>query len=222
LRLNNIIMSKREIATLAVRLLAIHFFLIALSKFEEFLRVATQVMAAMREAGATFGALTIGNNGLNTATAPATPTVTWSLNTQLGTINQTTVWIFAANHLVIVTLWFLFVFFVWAYAPRLASVMVTEFAGDPPVNTGDVDLRRLAFSLMGAYILVQSFPTFVGQMVTGFLNTFSWTSYRPSFFYTPFSWDTVIRIALGFWMLLGTHDILSRWGRFQRWATQKK
>lgn len=205
-------MSKREIAVLAVRLIAIQLFLTSLSKFEDLIRVGVEVFNRMQEQRLAATTGTTASFGTN-----------WMTHTPMGSMNPDNVWIIIGINLLSISLWFLLVACLWLSAPRLADSLVQEQAGEPRLDVAGLDVQRLAFSLLGVYILMGIVPHFFSSLLAWLWEQIRWTLMSgPQFRHTQFHWDDSIRLFFALWLTLGTRGMVGLIHRARQWAKSKK
>jgi hypothetical protein len=195
-------MSKREIAVLVVRIIAIQVFLDSLARFERFTVQSVHVFDMART---------------------ASPTAVWSV----GGIDRGNMWLMLGTNLVIVSFWFLFTICLWLGAPRLSESLVQEYAGDPPLDMHGLDVPRLVFSLLGAYLLVQTIPAWLSSTLSWIYHQVRWTSNPAigSAIALPvrsFNWYESIRLLLALWLTFGTRGIVGIIYKAREWANHTR
>jgi hypothetical protein len=212
-------MSKREIAVLAVRLISIQLFLTSLSKFEEFLAMGIRVIDVMQKAGATTPLMFPATRGTAAGTL-AMPRVTWSTNSTLGPVDQSNLWLMISANLLVVSLWFLIAGYLWFGAPRLSRSLVQEYAGDPPLDLHGLDVTRLAFSLLGVYMLTGIVPHLLGNILAWVWDQVRWTVYSGTMIFAnaSFNWFDFIRLFVALWLTFGTRGLVGMIYKTRQWA----
>jgi hypothetical protein len=213
-------MSKREIAVLAVRIISIQLFLTSLSKFEEFLAMGIRVIDVIQKVGATTPLVPSAIGGTAAGGGRAMPSVTWSTYSTLGSIDQGNLWLMISANLLIVSLWFLIAGYLWFGAPHLSRSLVQEYAGDPPLNMHGLDVTRLAFSLLGVYMLTSIVPHLLGNIFTWVWHQVRWTvsSGTMIFANASFSWFDFIRLFVALWLTFGTRGLVGMIYKTRQWA----
>lgn len=205
-------MSKREIAVLAVRLISIQLFLACLSKFEDLIRAGVDVFNHMQRAQRMTAG--IGN------TPPFN--TNWITHTPMGAMNQDNLWILVGLNLLSISLWFLLVGYLWFSAPRLSHSLVQEYVDEPALDMRGLDVQRLAFSLLGIYVLVGILPGFASSVLAWIWDQIRWTLMTgPQFPQYHFQWYDSIRLFFALWLTLGTRGIVGLIHRTREWAKSR-
>jgi hypothetical protein len=93
--------------------------------------------------------------------------------------------------------------FLWFTAPSLASSLFRTTESDDKFNASLIDVQIVAFSVVGLFVLAESFPSFVRAATWYFTTTSSGRS--------ALSGDLIaflLRSTLGFWLLFGSRGIV--------------
>ncbi len=125
-----------------------------------------------------------------------------------------------AINLALVSVWFLVVGGLWYGAPRIAFALVQEFPGDSPLNTHGLDIPRLAFSLLGIYMLTGIVPNIVSNLLAQIWETVRWTSSAGPGSMPRISWHEYVRLFVALWLTFGTRGIVGIIYQAREWGKQ--
>ncbi len=101
---------------------------------------------------------------------------------------------------------FVFALFLWAQADFISAKMVGEQDKSMVPVAVNADTQRLAFSVLGCYLLTQALPQ-IAQGIATFLTAndpdFDWTKSG-----APDVTFTIVQLSLGLWLLFGARGIV--------------
>jgi hypothetical protein len=184
-------MSKREIAAMFCKLLALYTLTLAIGVLQYILPMMTSMVT----------------------------TVVVNNNTPFGRTNAQALQMLGLTFLgysSVVALFLLLAFFLWFKADEIANRMVPALPDEPPVDMRGVDLQTLLYSGLGLFLIVQALPILIAAGLIFILNCFRW--YSGDIRLPYYDLATFVRLLIGLWLFLGTRHVIGSVHRFQQWA----
>jgi hypothetical protein len=190
-------MKKRELAVLACRLIALQVLLTTITKLEDLIRTGVLIITSVQSAGA--------------MPAPNPPTTTWSVTSPVGLVTAANMVPALILLCAIVALWILVTAGLWFGAPGFARAMIEEYPGDPPLETAGVDWTRLAYSVVGVFMLMQTLPQLLHRILYLVNEQIRWTNQTGPInmpYYGVYGWPEFLRLIFAVWLTFGTRTIV--------------